>query len=125
MYLVCSRANRRGVSEVVRRRLKEKEAELENAREALRDLRTRRDALAAPYVHQGLEALKDALSRDPVNIPTANKALKEAASHIVLDPETAMLSIHWHHTSLSTDVPFWSRHLRGFDDDTREAGVPD
>ena len=41
----------------------------------------RRDALAAPYVHQRLEALKDALSRDPLSIAAANKALKEAVNH--------------------------------------------
>jgi DNA invertase Pin-like site-specific DNA recombinase len=107
-------------SEVVRRRLKEKEAELERAKEALRDLRARRDALAAPYVHRRLETLKDALSQYPLSIALANKALKEAVSQIVLDPEAAMLSIHWHHTTVSTDVPFYSRHIKMFPDEAEE-----
>ena len=39
--------------------LREKEAELEKAKRALRALRARRDALARPYVQRRLEALEE------------------------------------------------------------------
>jgi hypothetical protein len=53
-----------------------------------------------------------------LNMPVGAELAKaiQAVSRIVLDPETATLSIHWHHTSVPTNVPFFSRHIRVFDD---------
>ena len=103
-------------SGVLRARLRDKEAELEAARERLRELRTQRKALARPYVLQRLRALRDALRGKPFSVAVVNKALKEAVSKIVLDPEAGRLAIHWHHASEPTDdVPFFSRHLKGFE----------
>lgn len=98
-------------SEVLRGKLREAEAELVAARDVLRRLRGRRDALAAPYVLKRLEVLKDALQRDPFSVAEANKALKQTARCIVLDPEEGKLTIYWHHSETPTeDIPFWSRH---------------
>jgi DNA invertase Pin-like site-specific DNA recombinase len=102
-------------SGVLRRRLREKEAELEKARETLRALRARRDTLGGPYVQRRLETLRDALRRKPFDVTAANKALKEAVSKIVLDPEAGELTIYWHHASEPTKVPFVSRHSRTFE----------
>jgi hypothetical protein len=108
-------------SGVVRTRLREKEAQLEEARERLRSLRERRDTLARPYVQRRLMALGRALRRKPLNVVDANEALKEAVSKIVLDPEAAQLTIHWHHASEPMrGVPFYSRHFVWLDSPTVE-----
>jgi flagellar motility protein MotE (MotC chaperone) len=102
-------------SGVLRARLREKEAELEATQERLRTLRARRDTLARPYVQKRLAALGDALGRKPLNVAEANKALKEVVSKMVLDPEGSRLTIHWHHSDMSTEAgPFFSRHDRTF-----------
>jgi hypothetical protein len=104
-------------SGALRRRLREKEAELEAAQESLRALRAQRDALARPYVQRRLVALEGALVRVPRSVAEVNRALKEAVSKIILDPEAGRLAIYWHHDSEPTeDVPFFSRHLRVFED---------
>jgi hypothetical protein len=54
----------------------------------------------------GSTLLERALRRKPLNVVDANKALKEAVSKIVLDPEEGELIIHWHHASEPTrDCP--------------------
>ncbi len=104
-------------SDVLRARLRDKEVELDAARERLRVLAAQRDTLARPFVQRKLTALSGALRRKPFNVADVNKALKEAVSKIVLDPEAGRLAIHWHHASEhSDDVPFFSRHSKVFDD---------
>ena len=78
----------------------------------MRDLRTRRDALARPYVQRRLDALSKALRRKSLNVVEANRALKEAVSKIVLDPEAGRLAIYWQHAPErpTEDVPFFSKH---------------
>jgi DNA invertase Pin-like site-specific DNA recombinase len=100
-----------------RAELRAKERELEEAREKLRSLRARKDTLASPYVLGRLRALEQALTHKPLNVMEANKALKEAVSRIVINPETAELLLHWHHAlEQPTDAgPFQSRHYRGFE----------
>jgi DNA invertase Pin-like site-specific DNA recombinase len=108
-------------SGALRRRLREKETELEAAQERLRALRAQRDALAQPYVQRRLAALEGALVHVPRSVAEVNRALKEAVSKIILDPEEGRLAIYWHHASEPTDdVPFFSRHFRGFEDDAGE-----
>jgi DNA invertase Pin-like site-specific DNA recombinase len=97
--------------------LREKERELEQARERLRSLRAHRDTLASPYVARRLQALEQALTHKPLKVVEANQALKETVSHIVINPETAELKLYWHHApDAPTDAgPFHSRHYTGFD----------
>jgi hypothetical protein len=103
-------------SSLLRARLREKEAELEAARAKLSRLNTEREKLARPYVRQRLAALLQALQRKPFNVTDVNRALKAVVSKIVLDPEAAHLTLHWHHSSVTTDdVPFFSRHSKLFD----------
>jgi hypothetical protein len=103
-------------SSLLRARLREKEAELEAARAKLSRLNTEREKLARPYVRQRLSALLQALQRKPFNVTDVNRALKAVVSKIVLDPEAAQLTLHWHHSSVTTDdVPFFSRHSKLFD----------
>jgi DNA invertase Pin-like site-specific DNA recombinase len=106
-------------SEIVRLRLREKEAEWKAARERLRTLRAQQEAMAKPYVRQRLDALKKALQRKPFDVSEANRALKEAVNKIVFDPE-GKLTIYWHHApeEPTGDVGFVSRHNRMFDDVT-------
>jgi DNA invertase Pin-like site-specific DNA recombinase len=104
-------------SNAVRMRLREKEGELGQAREHLRSLRSQRDTLSRPYVARRLQALEQALTRKPLNVVEANKALKEAVSRIVFNPESAELLLHWQHApEQPTDAgPFASRHMTTFD----------
>jgi DNA invertase Pin-like site-specific DNA recombinase len=105
-------------SNAVRTRLREKERELEAARERLHSLRAQRDTLTSPYVARKLQALEQALTHKPLNVVEANKALKEAVSHIVLNPESAELTLHWHHApEQPTEAgTFFSRHYTMFDE---------
>jgi hypothetical protein len=102
-------------SGVLRSRLRDKEAELNAARERLRGLRAQKDTLARPHVQRRLAALWGVLRRKPFPVSEVNKALKEAVSKIVLDPEAGRMAIYWHHAGEPTDdVPFFSRHSRAF-----------
>jgi hypothetical protein len=104
-------------SNALRARLREKEREYEEARESLRELRARRDALAKPYVARRLQALEAALAHQPLNVIEANKVLKEAASRIVINPEAGSMLIYWHHApEQPTEAgPFHSKHNNTFD----------
>ncbi len=107
-------------SEALRRLLGEREAELEKAKEELRALRVKRNTEVAPFVYRRLAYLWETLRRKPFNVAEVNKALKEAVSKIVLDPEIGRLAIYWHHaTEPSEGVPFFSRHSRAFSGDAQ------
>jgi DNA invertase Pin-like site-specific DNA recombinase len=102
-------------SEAARRRLREKEDELEAAQERLRELRTRRDTLAEPSVQRRLAAVQAALEREAFNVVEANTALKQAVEKIVMKPESGTAAIHWWHTEEPQEVPLYSRHYKPFD----------
>jgi DNA invertase Pin-like site-specific DNA recombinase len=105
----------RDKSEAASIRLRERELELEVARERLRELRTQRDTLAKPNVERRLTAVQEALTRKKINVSQTNKALKQAVRIIVMNPEEATLAIHWHHAKEpSAPFPFQSRHSRWF-----------
>jgi DNA invertase Pin-like site-specific DNA recombinase len=108
----------RGKSETMRASLGVREQRWKAAREELRQLRARRDTLAKRHVMRKLQTLEEVLTQKPLSVVAANRALKEAVSSIVLNPETAELTLHWHH---APDQPteagaFYSRHYTGFDD---------
>jgi hypothetical protein len=111
-------------SSTKRTALREKEREPEEARERLRSLRAHRDTLASPYVTRRLQALEQALTHKPLNVVEANKALKEAVSRIVIDPEASEL-LHWHHApeQPTQGGPFYSRHYRGFEESKEGEGA--
>ncbi len=103
-------------SEIVRLRLRDKEAEWQAVRGRLRALRAQQEALAKPYVRRKLETLKTALRRKPLNVREVNGALKEAVSKIIFDPE-GTLTIYWHHAPEQPDegIGFVSKHNKMFD----------
>jgi DNA invertase Pin-like site-specific DNA recombinase len=105
-------------NEELRQRLWQKTAELNEAKEKLKALRVKRNTEVAPYVHRRLVTLLDTVKHKPFNVAEVNKALKEAVSKIVLDPEAGRFAVYWHHANEPTgDVPFFSRHSRVFDSD--------
>jgi hypothetical protein len=53
--------------------------------------------LAKPYVSRRLNVIERALTQEPFRAAETNKALKEAVSRIVINPETAELTLYWHH----------------------------
>jgi DNA invertase Pin-like site-specific DNA recombinase len=84
-------------SEVARRRLREREQELEQTIEYVRLLRVRRDTLASANVRRRLEVIEKTLTQKPLNVSDVNKALKQAVSKIVMDTDWGTLTFHWHH----------------------------
>ncbi len=98
-------------SEAVRQELQTTEAEFDAARARLAELRARRDTLGDAFVVRRLTRLKEVLTATPLNAAEANKALKEAVSHIIVAPEEGALMIHWRHSEAVERVPFYSRHL--------------
>jgi len=108
-------------SDALRRALREKEAELEAATKQLRHMREQRDATASGYVVKRLEALRDALEREPFDTTAANNVLRQAVREITIDPRGS-LAVHWHHSEAVTeDIPFWSKH-GGFEREGDEEG---
>jgi pimeloyl-ACP methyl ester carboxylesterase len=100
----------RDKSEAARQRLQEKEAELRTERAHLSDLSTRRDALTSVNVKRRLDAARSALEREPINVTEANRALRQAVSRIVMDPEQSTLTIYWHHAEQPSEaVPIDTR----------------
>jgi DNA invertase Pin-like site-specific DNA recombinase/F0F1-type ATP synthase epsilon subunit len=100
-------------SEVARRRLREREAQLEKAEEHLRHLRASRDTFASAGVLRRLEAIEHALTQKRLDVSDANRALKQAVSKIVMDTERGTLTVHWHHAEQPSDpIYFASRHKR-------------
>src|SRR5262249_16951004 len=106
------------VRDTLRTALRDKTREFEEARRCLRDLRTHRETLAKPSVARRLKALEQTLTRKPLSVVETNKALKEAGSKVVINPETAELTIYWHHApEQPTEAgPFYSRHFTRFDE---------
>jgi hypothetical protein len=88
-------------SEAARRRLREREQELAEAREHIRQLTARRDTLASASVLRRLAAIEKTLAQKPLNVSDVNKVLKQAVSRIVMDTDQGTLTFHWHHA----DVP--------------------
>jgi DNA invertase Pin-like site-specific DNA recombinase len=100
-------------SEAARRRLRDREVELEKAEEHLRHLRTRRDTLASASVLRRLEAINQALAQKELNVSEVNRALKQAVDKIVMDLERGTLTFHWHHAEEPSDLQFaWPREHR-------------
>jgi DNA invertase Pin-like site-specific DNA recombinase len=99
-------------SEAIRQRLREIEQERDDTAEQLRKLKAHRDSLANPSVQRKLMVLKAALERRPLNVSETNAALKQAVSRIVIEPERATLTIHWHHSDETQALRFFSRHFR-------------
>lgn len=92
------------------KRFREKERELEKRRKELRELRARKDTLTPVSVSTRLQELQGVLTRTPLNVAKGNAALRQTIRKIVIDPKRAMLTLHWHHSDETEDVPFYSRH---------------
>lgn len=104
----------RSKDETLREEMRANGKKLAQAVAELRRMRALRDATASAYVVKRLEALGDALERNPFDVAAANRTLRQAAQAVVVDP-TGNLTIHWHHSDTPTeDIPFWTRR-GGFD----------
>jgi hypothetical protein len=102
-------------SEALRKRLREKEKEIEQRQDELRALSTRRETLTSRSVQRRLQALQDALTREPFDVMQANAAMKQVVRKITMNAEQAMLEIEWHHVEADAptqDLSFYSRHMR-------------
>jgi hypothetical protein len=95
----------RGKSETARRELAEKEAERERLLKRARELRIKRETVASASVKRRLEAMRDALTKDPLDIAEANTAMKQVLKAVVMDAEARTLTLRWHHSDLETEGP--------------------
>ena len=94
------------------KRFRDKERELERHRSELREFRARRETQTPAGVRMRLKTLQAALTRDPFDVAEANRALRQVMKKIVVDPKSATLEVHWHHSEEIDEVPFYSRHKR-------------
>jgi DNA invertase Pin-like site-specific DNA recombinase len=107
-------------TDVARRILHDAQVELAGYEEKLKQLRARRDTMSSPAVLRRIGAIHQAATRKPMVVQEINKALKQAVSKIVFDPEEGGLTVWWHHADAPSDpIPFVSRHIKGFGDTPR------
>jgi DNA invertase Pin-like site-specific DNA recombinase len=100
-------------SEAARRQLRAVEEDLAGHERKLRELQVRRDRMTSTAVMRRLDAIRQALSRKPLIVAEANKALKQAVCKIVMNTEDATMTVHWHHADEPSDpIYFVSRHKR-------------
>jgi hypothetical protein len=99
----------------IRQRLAAVDAQLQEARDQLREAGELRARAASPFVAKRLEAMRDTLLATPLDVALANRALREAVSKIVVNPEVGELDIHWHHGGQTSGIPVESRHDRPFE----------
>jgi hypothetical protein len=104
-------------STVARRNLRQREQDLAAAEERLRALRERRDRLAKTGVVRRLEAIEETLRDEPLYVPKANAALREAIERMVIFPAEGRAEVLWRHASgpqetvLMTSRFDWNRSL--------------
>jgi DNA invertase Pin-like site-specific DNA recombinase len=100
-------------SEASRQRLREIEEELAELEKKLLNLRNQRDTLASQTVIRRLKAIQAAIAQTPMNVSEVNKALKQSVRKIVLNPEAATITFHWHHAEHPSEpLRFETRHQR-------------
>jgi hypothetical protein len=98
-------------SEAIRRRLRDKDTELEEASGALRHLRERRNTLTSTQVAQRLTTVHEALTREPFSVKDANAALRRAVKSIVMHPEAGSMDINWQHADQPQEVHLSTRYF--------------
>ena len=104
-------------SVIARRNLKQREQDLANTEDCLRELRERRDTLASTGVLRRLEAIERTLSATPLDRHAANKVLREAMERMVIFAAEGRADIYWRHASepqeavLMTSKFEWGRAL--------------
>lgn len=98
-------------SEAIKERLNEAEQELETAKNSLKELLERRDSLANTNVTKRLEAIKKALTAEPMNTEEANKALRGAVSKMTMRPQEGRLDILWHHAEEPQETLFMTNRF--------------
>lgn len=99
-------------SPAARKRLREKEAELEGAQAALRNMRKQRDTLTTAGVRLRLTAVSEALTCATNDVSATNQALRQAIARITMAPETGTLEFQWHHSEETQELLFHSKHFR-------------
>jgi ATP-dependent exoDNAse (exonuclease V) alpha subunit len=97
-------------SDAIRRRLRDKETELEEVSDALRNLRATRDSLTSTQVAQRLTTLLEALTREPFSVKDVNAALRRSVKSIIMHPEAGSMDIIWHHADQPQEVPFYTKY---------------
>jgi hypothetical protein len=85
--------------------LREKEAERDDALKRARELRIKRETVASPSVKRKLEAMRAALTKEPLDIAEANTAMKQVLKAVVMNAEARTLTLHWHHSEQTTEGP--------------------
>jgi DNA invertase Pin-like site-specific DNA recombinase len=101
-------------SEGARLEMRAAEAELKEAVQRLTKLYAERERLTSETVRRKLETLRGALKRQPLDVVEANKALRQAVSKIVINPERGDLTIYWRHAedNPSESIVFGGRHMK-------------
>ena len=108
-------------SRAAKRKLQDLESELDGMRKRLRELSEHRDSVTSTNVKLRLAAVKEALTREPMDVAEANKTLRGAVRKLVMRPQEGTLDILWHHADEPQQISFitrrfdWSKELGGFE----------
>lgn len=97
-------------SPLVRKRLREIDAELQAKQQALRTMRAQRDTVTTASVRERLKEVQRALSAKPLNVVVANQALRGALSAVTMDFVGGHLALRWHHEEVPQELEFRTRH---------------
>lgn len=111
-------------SEAIRLRAAHVERELNEVRSEGLRLRAEKVRLASPHVTRRLQRLRDCFKTNPLDVPVANRALRDCVKTLSIDARRGRIDIEWHHgSSLQEAIPFRSRHVRSaFPECADEAG---
>jgi DNA invertase Pin-like site-specific DNA recombinase len=101
-------------SEGARAEMRAAEAKLKEAAQRLTKLYADRERLTSETVRRKLETLRSALKQQPLDVVEVNKALRQAVSKIVINPERGDLTIYWRHAEDNPSYPisFGGRHMK-------------
>jgi DNA invertase Pin-like site-specific DNA recombinase len=93
-------------STAARKKLRDAERELEQAKDNLRELLERRDTLTSTNVKMRLAAVEKALTAETMDTEAANKALRGAVCKMIMRPQEGRLDILWHHAEEPQETVF-------------------
>jgi DNA invertase Pin-like site-specific DNA recombinase len=79
------------------KRIRELEADREEAKRSLDDLLERRETVSGKFVKSRLANLKAVATADPIDRTLLNTALRETVSSVEVDAEQGQLVFHWRH----------------------------
>jgi hypothetical protein len=71
-----------------------------------RETVARRDTLTSTNVLKRLAAVETTITKEPMDVAEANKALRGAVRKVIMRPQEGTLDILWHHADEPQEITF-------------------